>query len=127
MAVKRKLKEEHIQIMEMIADNMPKELTDNLMITEPAYPTLVDLVNKGLEDPDLSDEKKSKLQSVKDSGALEEMVEVTDPKIEKKIDEYWETEINKQIKLGYLPPLPKLKEKYDKRRTKTKSNREHKK
>ncbi len=122
MAVKRKLKEEHIQIMEIIADNMPKELTDNLMITEPAYPTLVELVEKGLKDPDLSKEKKAKLQAIKDLGTLEQTVDVVDPKIEKKIDKYWQTEINKQIKLGYLPPLPNLKQKYDRKKSKKRGN-----
>ena len=54
---------------------------------------------------------KKKYQMLVDSGELDREVEVVDEEVEKKIDNFLNIEFDKSRKLGYLPPLPKLKEK----------------
>ena len=96
--LKRKLNDEHIIILERIGDNIPQELKDNLIKQEVAYPALKEIIERALKDSEVSVEQKKKFQMIKDSGKLDEMADVSDPVIEKKIDEYWNIEINKQIK-----------------------------
>lgn len=112
------MKKAHLKEIERINKNIPKELTDNLIKKELAYPVLRELAMKALNDPEVahlvSEEDRANYQAMLDSGYLDEMIDVVDPEIEKKIDEYLDIEFEKARKLGRLPPpqaWPKLKTK----------------
>ena len=116
------MKKKHKRILDQISASIPKELTDNLIIQEAQCPYSLQIMERALEDPEVSKEDKERFMSIIDSGMLQKVVDVVDPKVEKKIDEYMEKEIEKAIKLGRLPKedkayikkVKKLNKKYEK-------------
>lgn len=93
----------------MIQEGIPKELLENLTKTELQSPTIKKVFEKALVHPDTTDRQRRNIQAMLDSGKLDREVEVLDHEVEKQIDEYYKTEIDKAVKLGRLPKeAPKL-------------------
>ena len=103
-----------------IQDRIPKTLLKNVITEVPANPAILMVVNKALEDPDFPEEKKKKLQILKDAGEFDKKQYKQNNKIAKMIDQFVEREIAKKIKAGKLPKrseiknLPHVKELYEK-------------
>lgn len=95
----------------MIQEGIPQELLMNLTKKEKIAPTARILFEKALKEPDdvVSPRQKRNIQAMLDSGRLDREVEVLDHEVEKLIDEYYKTEIDKAVKMGRLPnEAPKL-------------------
>lgn len=97
------MKKNTIKELRRISMSIPKELLDNLMKEQLVAPTVVEVVEKALVDPNVSEEKKLQLQHLKDSGYLNKKEMVVDQEVEKKIDEYVDKEVERAIKLGRIP------------------------
>lgn len=104
------MKKAHVRILQGIQDSIPKELLDGLMKKVLAYPALKEIATRGKDDPNVSEEDRNKFRIMLDSGYLDKEIEVIDPEVEKKINDFVEAEITKAKKLGRLPKrAPKLK------------------
>lgn len=93
--------------IKQIAKTIPQEILSKLLVEEPAYPAVLELIEKGLADPNSTPELKERLQLVKDSGMLNEKVVVVDKSVEALLDKWWEEELAKAIKDGRLPKTKK--------------------
>lgn len=114
------MKKKHLRIIEMIQENVPKELLDKLMIKVPVAPVSEEIVKRALEDPEVSEEIKEQMRTRLDSGYFDNTKTIADPEVEKQISEYYEKEIDKAVKMGLLPKkrtsfISKIK-KYGKKR-----------
>lgn len=116
------MKKKHLKEIERIQKSIPKELLDKLIIKRPFSPIAKEIIMRALANPKevegiVSAEELEKYQAMLDSGELDRTEEVSDPEIEKQIDEYYNKEFEKARKLGRLPPpqkFPKLKSKLKK-------------
>lgn len=99
----KKLKPEHLKVLRRIQDSISKEWLDNVVMKEEIAPTSKLIIKKALKDKEVSKEVKERLKNALDSGYLDQMIEVTNPEIEKKIDDYVMEEIEKAVKRGELP------------------------
>lgn len=114
------MKKKHLRIIEMIQENVPKELLDKLMIKVPVAPVSEEIVKRALQDPEVSEEIKEQMRTRLDSGYFDNTKTIADPEVEKQISEYYEKEIGKAVKMGLLPKkrtsfISKIK-KYGKKR-----------
>jgi len=89
------MKKKHMRVLQGIQDNLPKDLLGKLMVQKPIAPALIEIIERGLVDPEVTQEVKDKLQLMKDTGAVHKTKEVVDPEVEQKIIDYYETEIEK--------------------------------
>lgn len=123
--------EEQLHVLNRIQDNVPKELTDKLMKKEYALPETRELVRRALADKDapISAEKREQLQAVWNTGYFDQTFEVADPKIEKKLDEYYTEAIKSAQDRGELPrePIRSIRKKHQHERTKGRSTTKRKK
>lgn len=89
----------------MIQDGIPRELLMNLTKKEIQAPTIKKVFEIALTKPDdeVTPRQKRNIQAMLDSGRLDREVEVLDHEVEKQIDAYISTEIEKAVKLGRLP------------------------
>lgn len=106
------MKKKHLRVLREISENIPRELLDTLIRKEDAFPTLREVLERGLEDPDVSPEDKTRFRAIMGSGVLDRTVEVLDESTESLIDAYFTAEIERAIQEGRLPkkaPMLKLK------------------
>jgi len=106
------MKKKHLRVIEMIQEGIPKELLMNLTKKEIQAPTIKKVFELALTKPDdeVSPRQKRNIQAMLDSGRLDREVEVLDYEVEKEIEAYIATEIDKAVKLGRLPAqAPQLK------------------
>lgn len=108
------MKKKHLQEIKRITDSIPKELLDKLMVKQQQFPTTIEIMQRALHDPLVSEEDKQKFRTVLATGLLEKEVQVLDPEIEKQIDAYLNVEFEKARKLGRLPPPQKMPNIYKK-------------
>jgi hypothetical protein len=99
--------EAQLKKLKEINNSVPKAWWNMLTRKVWANPTIRELVDRGLADPDVSKETKDKLQAVKLSSAYSEEIEVINEDIEKKIDEFLTRKVRQAIKNGSLPPPKK--------------------
>lgn len=97
------MKKQTIRELRRISMSIPKELISKLMKEELVAPTVVEVVEKALVDPNVSAEKKVQLQHLKDSGYLNRKEMRIDMEVQKQIDEYVDGEVKRAIKLGRIP------------------------
>lgn len=122
-----KLLPEHKQVLLNIQQSIPKEWLDKVTKREDIAPTVKEVMEKALVDPDVSDETKAECKMVLDSALMKQQVDTEQQDITELVDAYTEKEILKAVLLKRLPPLKKrrsfevankrftkLKAKYDK-------------
>lgn len=97
------MKTKHLRVIREIQDRIPKEWLDKLTKKELANPAAKKVIETALADPELPAKKRRRYQALMDAGYLDQMVEVIDPEVEKKIDEFMTNEIALAVKLGRLP------------------------
>lgn len=97
-------------VLKEIQSRIPKTLLKNAVREVKMTPTVDFVMQKALESPTISEEKKQKIRDVIASGEFTKMKYVDDPKIQKMINNFLGREINKAIKEGKLPPQNEIKE-----------------
>lgn len=97
--------ESQIKVLKRINEGIPKAFLDRLIMKRYTYPTIREMVDRGLEDPEVADKVKDKLRILKNSQEYSATEDVVDEEMEKKIDAYLSREVKKAIKSGALPPL----------------------
>jgi hypothetical protein len=90
-------------VLARIQNSIPKLWIDNVLTKVKAYPALIEIVEKGLSDSEVSQEVKDKLKLIQNNDELYKEIEIENPKYTKLIDKYTQREINKAIKRGELP------------------------
>lgn len=106
------MKAKHLRELRRITESIPKELIESLMIKEDLSPTLKEILERALLEPDtvVIPEQKNRFKLLLDSGLVTRQVEAIDSSVEKIIDEYLTAEIDLAVKLGRLPKkAPKMK------------------
>lgn len=122
-----KLNPEHKQILLNIQKSVPSEWLAKVTKREHIAPTVKEVMEKALIDPDVSEETKAECRMVLNSALMKQEVDTEQSDIAELIDAYIEKEIIKAVILKKLPPLKKrknfevankrfnkLKEKYEK-------------
>lgn len=104
------MKKKHLLVLQNISRNIPKELTDNLLITQKIAPSIEKVVKKFIEGKKIpkffAERFAGRTEEIKhlyEAGVFSKTEQVADPEIEKKIDAYYKREIKKAIKMGLLP------------------------
>jgi hypothetical protein len=110
------------KVLEGINDSVPKRWWSQLIRKEWANPVIRELVDRGLNDPEVTEDVREKLRTLKRSEEYSEQHDVINEDIEKKIDEFLTRKVRQATKEGRLPPLKK--EDYDVRKLKEKSIKE---
>lgn len=95
------------KVLKEINDSVPRQWLNSLTRKQWAYPTLRELVDRGLEQNDLAKGLREKLETLKKSQEYSAQEDVIDEEIEKKIDEHLTRKVRQAIKNGSLPPLDK--------------------
>lgn len=126
------MKKKHALVLQNIMNSIPKEFKDKLMKEEwltPSWKKDIEDFLAGKGKNKLLKErftgKEEELQHLYDAGVFSKTEMVTDPKIEKKINDYLDGEIKKAVEAGLLPKnTGKIKSKlkqYARRKTKNNS------
>lgn len=105
------MKKAHIAILRSISQSIPKELTDKLLKTVQVSPSWEKDVREYLETGTTKNkllaerfkDKTDELRNMFDAGIFSKTTQVTDPKVEKAIDEYLTEKIEQAKKDGLLP------------------------
>lgn len=103
-------KEQIDTVLREINSRIPKEWQEGVVKAQEITPTMSFIIDKALEDANISDEKKKELQSLKDAGYFSKKKYQDDPVIAGKINNFVNREIKKAVKEGRLPTKRKLKE-----------------
>lgn len=108
------MKKKHLLILQNISQNIPKEYKDKLLITVKSSPALEKAVKDFLAGKGAKymaerwKGKETELKHLYDSGFFSKTEQVTDPKIEKKIDKYLSEKIEEAKRNGLLPEKVKV-------------------
>lgn len=98
---------EQLKVIARIQNSIPKMWLDNITHKEKPGGVALEIIEKALVDPEVSEEVKQKCRLMKDSGYLDKEIDVENPQYTKLIDEYVEREIKKAVKRGELPKKAK--------------------
>lgn len=101
------ISEQAKKVLKEINDSIPKEWLNQLTSKVWANPVIRKVVDKGLADPEVTGELRTKLETIKMSDVYKEEVEVINEDIERKIDEHLTRKVRQATKEGRLPPLRK--------------------
>lgn len=125
------LNPEHKQVLINIQKSVPTEWLSKVTKRENIAPTVREVMERAVNDPDVSDELKAEARMVLDSALMNQQVDSEQLDIAELIDSYVEVEVLKAIILGRLPKVKKrrsyeaalkkftkLKNKYDKENSK---------
>lgn len=120
------LNPEHKQVLLDIQKSVPTEWLSKVTKREHIAPTVIEVMQKAISDPDVSEETKAECRMVLNSALMQQQVDSEVSEVAELIDAYIEKEIIKAVILKKLPPLKKkksfeiankrfnkLKEKYD--------------
>ena len=120
------LNPEHKQILLNIQKSVPSEWLSKVTKREHIAPTVKEVMEKAINDPDVSEETKEECRMVLNSALMQQQVDSEVSEVAELIDAYIEKEIIKAVILKKLPALKKkksfevankrfnkLKEKYD--------------
>lgn len=97
-------------VLRDIQSRIPKNLLKNAVRQTKLTPTIDFVMQKALESPTVSEEKKDKIRTVISTGEFTKMKYVDNPKIQGMINNFVNREINKAIKDGRLPPREEIKD-----------------
>lgn len=103
-----KLTEEQTKVLNDIQKSIPKEWTDNTIKVEKVAPVTKEILERALEDPDVSEKDKEEYRLVLNSGYLDMEIEKEQEDIKELIDAFVEKEILKAVAAKKLPK-PKKK------------------
>lgn len=109
-----------------ISESIPQEMLDRLIVEKEAMSTTKDLLKKAIKDKSVPKEKRDKFKNVLDSGYLNFTEKVSDPEVEKEIEEWVDNQIEIAIRNGRVPDPKTDKElqKYIKKAKRWTKNRE---
>lgn len=93
-----------------IQDSVPMMMKEFTLVEVEKTPAIKMVMEKALENPTISQEKKDKIKRLLDAGVFSKKTIHENPKIAKQRDEYVIREIRKSVKAGRLPTKKKLKE-----------------
>lgn len=105
---KLELTEKQRAVLTRIQNSIPEELLKKVTYKERPADVIYEIIDKAMEDPEVSQEVKDKFYLIKLSGILEREIEVEDKDVTSEIDKFVDSEIEKAIKRGELPK-PKKK------------------
>jgi len=92
-----------------IQNSIPQRIKDNTLIETYKSPDIVFVLKKALEDPSISEEKKTKIRSLLESNHPVVKKEIREnARIAKIRDDYVQREIKKAVKAGRLPTKKQL-------------------
>lgn len=98
------MKKKDLKELLRIQETIPEDLKSRLFINRAVTPTISKVMKLAMKDPDMTEEKRQQMQTLKDSGMLDQKEKVVNKTVEKKIDAYLTEEMNKSIKAGRLTP-----------------------
>lgn len=110
----KSLTKEQKVVLDRIQDSIPSYLTDSVSKTEKVAPAMREMLEKGLNDTEFSEESRKKFQMILDSGYLDQERTVEQPEIAAEIEAYVELEIAKAILRKELPRHRRGKLSYEK-------------
>lgn len=91
-----------------IQSRIPKTLLKNAVKEKKLTPTIEFVMDKALESPTISEEKKAKIRNLKASGEFTKMKYEDNYKVQELINNFVNREINKAIEDGRLPPRSEI-------------------
>ncbi len=97
------MKKKYTKILQQIQSEIPKEYTQNIMKTVKRYEFMKELMQKGIDDPEFPEEKKTYYKNIIQSGQMDIEDEEVDEEITAKIDEFTNNRIREAIEKGNLP------------------------
>jgi uncharacterized protein YeeX (DUF496 family) len=103
------IKESYWKVLKRIQDSVPQEWYEKLRLKgklselDPKVKKLKEALIKGASDKENTKEVRHKCQILLDSEEFDKVIEITDKKYEKKIDEFITKEIEKASARGELP------------------------
>lgn len=101
-------REQIFKELSRIQQSIPKALLQHVVSETHLTPTMKDVVDKAIEDPDFPAHKKEQLIKLKDAGYFNKTVVRQNNKIAKMIDDYVIRETKKSVKAGRLPTKKEL-------------------
>ena len=121
------LNPEHKLVLMNIQKSVPLEWLSKVTKREHVAPTIKEVMEKALVDPDVSEETKAECRMVLGSALMNQQIDVEQLDVAELVDAYVELEMIKAVILKRLPPMKKkrsyevalkrfnkLKAKYDK-------------
>lgn len=91
------------KVLSEIQSRIPRNLIKNAVSEVKLTPTVEFVMDKALEDPKISEEKKAKIRTLKENGEFSKMTYRNNERVQKQINNFVEREIKKAIKDGRLP------------------------
>lgn len=104
-----RLKPEIVSELQRIQNSIPKEWTEKLVIKDNPSKKILETLKKIVVDPDATESQRYKAQLMLDAEMFEKEVDMGDKKVEKKINDFIESEIAKSVKRGTLPKGKKFR------------------
>jgi hypothetical protein len=101
--MKKTISKEHLAVLQRIQSSIPKEWLDTVTTRAPLAPTIIEIMRRGLEDPDVPEETKRRFRLILDGKFLEKEVELENSDVTDKIDKFVDEEIEKAVLRGELP------------------------
>lgn len=101
-------REQIFKELSRIQQSIPKALLENVASETHLTPTIKDVVDKAIEDPDFPAHKKEQLIKLKEAGYFNKTVVRQNDKIAKMIDDFVVRETKKAVKEGRLPTKKQL-------------------
>jgi hypothetical protein len=105
----KKLSPEVEKELARIQASIPPELTEKLIIKANPSKEMLDVLIKIVKDPEATPHQKYKAQLMIDAELFSQEVDTVDKKVEKKINDFIESEIEKSVKRGTLPKGKKFR------------------
>jgi hypothetical protein len=96
--------ERFTKVLREIQNSIPPLLRRNASSSQKLTPTIEMVMNKALESETISEEKKTQIRHLLESGQFSKTSVQENPQVTKQIDNYVSREINKAIRAGRLPP-----------------------
>lgn len=101
-----KIKDKDLKELRRIQDSIPKELSSRLVVKRLVTPTMAKALSLALHDKNLDPKVRERMQNIWDSGVLHQKEDVVNESVQKKIDKYVSSEIEKSIAAGRLTKKP---------------------
>ena len=105
----KKLSPEVEKELQRIQQSIPVEWTSKLIIRVNPSQKMLDVLHKIVKDPEATQEQKYKAQLMIDAELFSKEEDTVDKHVEKKINDYIESEIAKSVKRGTLTKVKKFR------------------
>lgn len=101
-------REQIFKELSRIQQSIPKALIENVVSETHLTPTIKDVIDKAIEDPDFPAQKKEQIIKLKEAGYFDKTVVRQNDKIAKMIDDFVARETRKAVRAGKLPTKKEL-------------------